>query len=43
VLPASLIKALPNPAAYAKVKFASLGQITRAKALIQAQWSAKVG
>jgi len=25
------------------VKFASLGQITKAKATIQAEWSAKVG
>jgi putative spermidine/putrescine transport system substrate-binding protein len=43
VIPASLLKALPNPAAYAKVKFASLGQITKAKAVIQAEWTAKVG
>jgi putative spermidine/putrescine transport system substrate-binding protein len=42
-IPASLLKALPSPAAYAKVKFASLGQITRAKAKIQSDWSAKVG
>jgi putative spermidine/putrescine transport system substrate-binding protein len=43
VIPASLLKALPPPAAYAKVKFASLGQITKAKAVIQQQWAAKVG
>jgi putative spermidine/putrescine transport system substrate-binding protein len=43
VIPASLLKALPAPAAYAKVKFASLGQQAKAKALINAQWSAKVG
>ena len=43
VIPASLLKALPSPTAYAKVKFASLGQISRAKAKIQAEWSAKVG
>ncbi len=43
VIPAALLKALPSPAAYAKVKFASLGQITKAKATIQAQWPAKVG
>jgi putative spermidine/putrescine transport system substrate-binding protein len=43
VIPAALIKALPSPAAYAKVKFASLGQITRAKAKIASDWSAKVG
>ena len=43
VIPASLLKALPAPAAYAKVKFASLAQQGKAKALINAQWSAKVG
>ncbi len=43
VIPASLLKALPAPAAYAKVKFASLAQQLKAKALINAQWSAKVG
>jgi putative spermidine/putrescine transport system substrate-binding protein len=42
-IPASLLKALPPPAAYAKVKFASLGQITRAKAKIASDWSSKVG
>ncbi len=43
VIPAALIKALPSPAAYAKVKFASLGQQAKAKALINSEWSAKVG
>ncbi len=43
VVPKALINALPNAAAYAKVKFASPGQITRARALITAQWPTKVG
>jgi putative spermidine/putrescine transport system substrate-binding protein len=43
VLPKSLLNALPSPALYAKVKFASLGQQTAAKALIASQWPAKVG
>jgi len=43
VIPANLLKALPSPAAYAKVKFASLGQLSRAKAKINSDWSAKVG
>ena len=42
-IPASLLKALPSPAAYAKVRFASLSQISKAKAKINAEWSAKVG
>ena len=32
-----------DAAAYAKVKFASPGQVTRARALITAQWPTKVG
>jgi putative spermidine/putrescine transport system substrate-binding protein len=43
VIPAALLKALPSPAAYAKVKFASLGQQAKAKALVNSEWSAKVG
>jgi putative spermidine/putrescine transport system substrate-binding protein len=43
VLPKSLLNALPSPALYAKVKFASLGQQTAAKTLIASQWPAKVG
>ena len=42
-IPASLLKALPSPTAYAKVTFASLSQISRAKAKINSDWSAKVG
>ena len=43
VVPKALIDALPSPAAYAKVRFASPGQLTRARALITAQWPTKVG
>lgn len=42
-LPQSLLDALPAPSLYGKVKFASLGQQTAAKALIAQQWPAKVG
>jgi putative spermidine/putrescine transport system substrate-binding protein len=43
VIPAALAKALPSPAAYAKVKFASPGQLARAGAKIAAEWPSKVG
>ena len=43
VLPKSLLAALPSSALYAKVKFASLGQQTKAKAKIATDWPAKVG
>jgi putative spermidine/putrescine transport system substrate-binding protein len=43
VIPKALLNALPTPAAYAKVRFASPGQLTRARALINAQWPSKVG
>ncbi|MCW2963958.1 MAG: Integrase catalytic region [Actinomycetia bacterium] len=43
VLPKALLNALPSPALYAKVKFASLAQQTKAKALIASQWPTKVG
>jgi putative spermidine/putrescine transport system substrate-binding protein len=43
VIPNALIKALPNPAAYAKVRFASPSQQAKATALIKAQWPSKVG
>ena len=43
VIPAALVAKLPAPAAYAKVKFASLGQLAAAKAKITAEWQAKVG
>ena len=43
VVPNALIKALPNPAAYSKVKFASVTQVTKARATISADWPKKVG
>jgi len=43
VIPKSLLTALPPAALYAKAKFASLGQLTAAKAKIAAEWPSKVG
>jgi putative spermidine/putrescine transport system substrate-binding protein len=43
VLPKNLLAALPSPALYAKVKFASLSQQTNAKAKIASEWPSKVG
>jgi putative spermidine/putrescine transport system substrate-binding protein len=43
VVPAALIKALPSPALYAKVKFANRKQNNDSKALILDQWPKKVG
>ena len=43
VIPASLLSALPSPALYAKIKFASLKQISDAKNKIRAEWGDKVG
>jgi putative spermidine/putrescine transport system substrate-binding protein len=43
VVPKALLSALPNPAAYSKVKFASVGQLTRARAAISTDWPKKVG
>ena len=42
-IPKSLLAALPSSSTYAKVKFASPGQQTSAKALIAQQWPSKVG
>src|SRR3954470_6874255 len=42
-LPASLLKALPAPALYAKAQFASIPQQTAAKAKIATDWPSKVG
>jgi len=42
-LPASLLKALPAPELYAKAKFASIPQQSKAKATIATDWPAKVG
>jgi putative spermidine/putrescine transport system substrate-binding protein len=43
MLPKSLLNALPSPALYAKAKFASVSQLTKAKAKIAAEWPSKVG
>jgi putative spermidine/putrescine transport system substrate-binding protein len=43
VLPKALLSALPAASIYAKVKFASPDQQTKAKNLIAAQWPTKVG
>lgn len=43
VVPNALIKALPNAAAYAKVKFASVTQNNKARATITTDWPKKVG
>ena len=42
-VPKALLSALPNPAAYAKVKFASVGQVTKAREAIASDWPKKVG
>ncbi len=43
VIPKSLLAALPSASIYSRVKFATSGQQTAAKALIASQWPAKVG
>ena len=43
VIPKSLLAALPPPALYAKAKFASIGQQTKAKKQIASEWPSKVG
>jgi putative spermidine/putrescine transport system substrate-binding protein len=43
VIPKSLLNALPAASIYAKVKFASNGQQTKAKNLIAQQWTSKMG
>jgi putative spermidine/putrescine transport system substrate-binding protein len=43
VIPKAMLNALPAPALYASVKFASGGQQTAAKAKISSEWPAKVG
>ncbi len=42
-IPASLLRALPPAALYAKVKFANLGQIDKAKSVINSDWNNKLG
>ena len=43
VVPTALLKALPSAATYAQVKFASVTQVTKARATISADWPKKVG
>ena len=43
VVPNALLKALPSAATYAQVKFASVTQVTKARATISADWPKKVG
>ena len=43
VIPKAVLAKLPAASIYSKVKFASLGQQTAAKALIAQQWPTKVG
>ena len=42
-IPKALLAALPSASIYTKAKFASLGQQSKAKALIASQWPTKVG
>ncbi|MFN8224094.1 MAG: ABC transporter substrate-binding protein [Gaiellales bacterium] len=43
VVPKAMLAALPNSAAYAKVRFASVSQVTKARAVIATEWPKKVG
>ena len=43
VVPKALIAALPAASAYSKVKFASVGQLNKARAAIATEWPKKVG
>jgi putative spermidine/putrescine transport system substrate-binding protein len=43
VVPKALIAALPAASAYSKVKFASVGQVNKARAAIATEWPKKVG
>ena len=42
-IPQKMLRALPNPAAYARVRFASPAQNAKARATIREQWPSKVG
>jgi putative spermidine/putrescine transport system substrate-binding protein len=42
-IPKALLSALPPASIYAKVKFASSGQQTKAKAVVSQQWPSKMG
>ena len=43
VIPKATLDALPDAAVYQNVKFATPAQLTKAKAVLAAQWTAKVG
>jgi putative spermidine/putrescine transport system substrate-binding protein len=43
VIPRNLLNALPAPALYAQVRFASAGQLSAARQKIATEWPAKVG
>jgi putative spermidine/putrescine transport system substrate-binding protein len=43
VIPKATLDALPDAAVYQNVKFATPAQLTKAKAVMAAQWAAKVG
>jgi len=43
VIPKATLDALPDAAVYQNVKFATPAQLTKAKAVLAAQWAAKVG
>ncbi|HEY3182990.1 MAG TPA: ABC transporter substrate-binding protein [Gaiellaceae bacterium] len=42
-IPSALLKALPAPSLYAKVKFANAAQTAKAKALVNAEWAKATG
>ncbi|WP_424952548.1 ABC transporter substrate-binding protein [Deinococcus sp.] len=43
VIPKAMLDALPDAAVYQNVRFATPAQLTKAKAVLAAQWAAKVG
>jgi len=43
VVPKALLSALPSAATYSKVRFASVSQITKARATVSTDWPKKVG
>ena len=43
VIPKAMLDALPDAAVYQNVKFATPAQLTKAKALLAAQWATKMG
>jgi putative spermidine/putrescine transport system substrate-binding protein len=43
VIPQAMLRQLPNPALYARVRFANAGQLSAARQRIASEWPAKVG